>query len=233
MIRSRATAFGVPTSRVAPSRPISPAGRSQVSTSARLTSPRLISSARTAAQTCRLESPTSSMVKSGAGACGGARSSRGDRRIGRSRWRPSAAVRDRAIGETRPAPSVTGSLVPGAAPRTRCQPRPRPRRQPPASPTPSPATSSRSCGRLRLPARTEWPDLAAACARPGWRRGRWRFESAQGRPRRWRVRWWSRPRSAASSESVDSFATGGILAFGDRVSVFFLQLTLLVVVEDW
>ena len=84
-MRSRATAFGAPTSKVAPSRPINPAGRNQVSRSARLTSPRRASSARVAAQTCRLESPTSSIVKSGASARSGVRSSRGAGRMGTPR----------------------------------------------------------------------------------------------------------------------------------------------------
>jgi hypothetical protein len=48
---------------VAPSRAISAAGRSQLSSSVRLTSPRRASSPIVAAQTCRLVSPISGMTK--------------------------------------------------------------------------------------------------------------------------------------------------------------------------
>ena len=174
-MRSRATAFGAPTSRVSPSRPMSAAGRNQVSRSARLTSPRRASSARVAAQTCRLESPTSSMVKSGASARGGVTSSRGAGRMGpTARWLRPRRSRDRAAGETRPAPSAAGSLARGAAPRTRSPPRPRPRRQPPASPSRSPAHRPAPDAPPRPPVRSGRRDRAAACARPGSRRGRWR-----------------------------------------------------------
>ena len=72
-IRSRLTAFGAPRTRcippeeegVSPSRPISAAGRSQLSSSARPTSPRRASSPRVAAQTCRLVSPISGMANDG------------------------------------------------------------------------------------------------------------------------------------------------------------------------
>jgi hypothetical protein len=62
-MRSRVTAFGAPMISVGPSRPISAAGRSQLSSSARPTCPRRVSSPRVAAQTCRFDSPASSIVK--------------------------------------------------------------------------------------------------------------------------------------------------------------------------
>ena len=135
-MRSRATAFGAPTSKVAPSRPINPAGRNQVSRSARLTSPRRASSARVAAQTCRLESPTSSIVKSGASARSGVRSSRGAGRMGTPRggsgrggpgsrgWgKPSRSQRNR-ISRTRR--GATNALPASTASQTAASSQPQP-----------------------------------------------------------------------------------------------------------
>ena len=64
-MRSRVTAFGAPMISVSPSRPISAAGRSQLSSSVRPTSPRRASSPSVAAQTCRLLSPISAMTNVG------------------------------------------------------------------------------------------------------------------------------------------------------------------------
>ena len=96
-MRSRATAFGAPTMSASPSRPISPAGRSQVSRSARLTSPRRAISASVAAQTCRLESPTSSMANTGGSGRGvGAAVVRRAARADKPRGGLAAAAMDRA-----------------------------------------------------------------------------------------------------------------------------------------
>ena len=184
-MRSRATAFGAPTRSVSPSRPINAAGRSQVSRSARLTSPRRAISASVAAQTCRLESPTSSMVKTGGSVRGGVTSSR--RRAADGHVRavvPAAAAADRAAGGTLPAPSAAGSPARGGARRTRSPPRPLPRPPLPASPSRSPAHRPAPVAPPRPPARSGRRDRAAACARPGSRRGRSRSRRrAARRPR--------------------------------------------------
>ena len=136
-MRSRATVLGAPTMSVVPSRPMSPAGRSHVSRSARLTLPCREISARTAAQTCRLERPTSATMKrgsSGRDCC--ADSTRGEARRGttgdgaagaasRETGNPSrsqrARISRRRRGATKALPASTASQTAASS-----QPQPEP-----------------------------------------------------------------------------------------------------------